>query len=176
VKKGTLILLIGLVLGTGGFAAAYYVKTASCRDMMREPQPELAWLKKEFNLSETEFKRVVELHEAYLPQCGERCRKIEEQNQRLEALLAKSSEVTPEVQEMIAERARMRAACETEMLKHFVQVSHTMPPQQGQRYLAWVERHTFLNGQGMEQRHRDGAQGDPMDMNHSAGMDHGSHH
>ena len=144
--------------------------------MMREPQPELAWLKKEFTLSDADFKRVVQLHEAYLPQCAERCRKIAEQNQRLQAVLAKSSEVTPEVQDLIAERARLRAACETEMLKHFVQVSRTMPQQQGQRYLAWVERETFLNSQGMEQRHHAGSQSDSMEMNSATGMDHGSHH
>ena len=44
----------------------------------------------------------------------------------------------------MAERAKMRADCEAEMLEHFLEVSRTMPPEQGRRYLAWVEQQTFL--------------------------------
>jgi hypothetical protein len=168
VKKALLILLLGLVLATVGFSGIYYLRTTACRTMMRDPQPELAWLKKEFNLGDAEFKRVVQLHEAYLPQCAERCRQIERQNQKIQLLLSKSSEVTAEVQQLITEGAKMRAACETEMLKHFVQVSRTMPPEQGQRYLVWVERQTFLSSQGMEQRHHF------VGESSSEGMDHES--
>lgn len=153
-KQGGVILLLGLLLGTAAFSGFYYLGTAPCRHMMQEPQPELAWLKKEFNLSDAEYNRVAQLHEAYLPQCAERCQRIEEQNRKLQGLLSQSGSVTPEIQNLFLERAKMRAACETEMLKHFLEVSRTMPPEQGRRYLAWVEQQTFLNGQGMEQRHR----------------------
>jgi hypothetical protein len=30
------------------------------------------------------------------------------------------------------------------MLRHFFQVSQTMPPEQGRRYLAWVKEKAFL--------------------------------
>jgi len=40
-------------------------------------------LRNEFKLNDAEFKRVSELHAAYLPQCREMCRKIDAQNQRL---------------------------------------------------------------------------------------------
>jgi hypothetical protein len=153
-KKGVLVLALGLLLGTAGFSSFYYLGTASCRTMMREPQPEVAWLRKEFKLSEDEFARISQLHQAYLPQCAERCRNIEEQNQKLRGLLASATEMTPEIQAVIAERARMRADCEAEMMKHFLQVSRTMPAEQGRRYLAWVEDQTFLHGQAMEQRHQ----------------------
>ncbi|HWQ93649.1 MAG TPA: periplasmic heavy metal sensor [Clostridia bacterium] len=153
-KKPGLILLLGLLVAVVAFAGFYLVGTAASRDLMREPQPELAWLKKEFKLSDAEFARISALHEAYLPQCAERCRRIEEQNAKLQALLAAAGAVTPEVEQAIAQRARMRADCEAEMLKHFLEVSRTMPPAQGQRYLAWVEQQTFLQGSAMEQRHR----------------------
>jgi len=153
-KTGALILLLGLVLATAAFSGFYYLGTASYRNMMQKPQPELAWLKKQFNLSEAEFDRVVRLHEAYLPQCAERCRLIEEQNQKLQALLGQSTEVTPEIQALLVQRAQTRASCETEMLKHFLAVSRTMPPEQGRRYLAWVEQQTILNRQPMEARHQ----------------------
>jgi hypothetical protein len=39
------------------------------------------------------------------------------------------------------------------MLKHFIAVSQTMPPEQGRRYLAWVEKQTFMRGEAMERQH-----------------------
>jgi hypothetical protein len=51
------------------------------------------------------------------------------------------------------------------MLKHFLAVSHTMPPQQGQRYLEWAEKQSGLSGQAMEQRH--GVEGSHSEAEHS---------
>jgi hypothetical protein len=152
-KKAGLILLVGLLLSTAAFSGFYYFGTASCRAIMSEPQPELAWLKKEFKLSDTEFARITKLHEAYLPQCAQRCMRIAELNGKLEQLLSHASAVNPEIQNVLAERAKMRADCEAEMLNHFLEVSRMMPPEQGRRYLQWVEQQSFLNGQAMEAHH-----------------------
>jgi hypothetical protein len=62
--------------------------------------------------------------------------------------------MTPEIEAVMAQRAKMRTDCEAEMLKHFLAVSRTMPPEQGRRYLAWVEQQTFMRGEAMEQQHR----------------------
>jgi hypothetical protein len=35
------------------------------------------------------------------------------------------------------------------MLRHFYEVSRTMPPEQGRRYLAWVQERTFMCSEGM---------------------------
>jgi hypothetical protein len=156
-KKGAPILLLGLILGAGAFAGFYCLGTASSRSMMRDPQPELAWLKQEFKLSDAEFARITALHEAYLPLCAKRCRVIAEQNAQLKELLAKDPTVTPEVQKLLADRASMRAQCESEMIKHFQQVSRAMPPEQGRRYLAWVQEQTVLRPSAMEARHHMGS-------------------
>lgn len=153
-NKGILILLLGLVVATAAFSGFYYAGTSSCRSMMREPEPELAWLKREFRLSDAEFARISELHAAYLPRCRERCRHIEEQNAKLQQLLPTATTVTPEIQALLADRAKMRADCEAEMLQHFLEVSRSMQPEEGRRYLEWVEQQTYLQGQGMEQQHR----------------------
>ena len=163
-KKGAVILLLGLFLATAGFASFYYFGTASCRDMMHEPQPELAWLKKEFKLSDAEFARITQLHAAYLPQCAMRCQRIEEQNQKLKQLSSQATNVTPEIQSLLADRAKMRSDCEAEMMKHFQEVSRAMPPEQGRRYLAWVQQQTILRGQAMENRHKTDGGGHRMDM------------
>jgi len=156
-RKGALILLLGLLLGTAAFCGFFYLGTAGSRQILQAPEPELAWLKRQFNLGDAEFARISKLHEAYLPQCAERCRHIEELNQKLAALLAQATNVSPEIEGLLLERSRMRANCETEMLKHFVAVSQTMPPAQGRRYLEWVERETCLKSQAMEQRHHQDA-------------------
>jgi hypothetical protein len=160
-KKGGVILILGLLLGTAGFSGFYYLGTASCRDMMREPQPELAWLKKEFKFSDAEFVRISQLHAAYLPECASRCQRIEDQNQKLQQLFSQATNVTPAIQSLLTERAKMRADCEAEMMKHFMEVSRTMSLDQGRRYLAWVEKQTFLHGQAMEERHRTEQGGHP---------------
>lgn len=147
-------MLLGLVLGTGMFAAFYHLGTARCREMMREAQPELAWLKKEFNLTDAEYARITALHQAYLPQCAKRCSVIDELNTRLKASLAEAAPVTAEVENLLAERARVRAQCETEMLKHFQEVSRLMTPEQSRRYLSWVQEETVLRPQAMESRHK----------------------
>ena len=163
-KKAALILSLGLLLATAGFSGFYYFGTASCRDMMRGPQPELAWLKKEFKLSDAEFARISQLHAAYMPQCAMRCQRIEEQNQKLKQLSSQATTVTPEIQSLLADRAKMRADCEAEMMKHFQEVSRAMPPEQGRRYLAWVQEQTILRGQAMENRHKTGGGRQMMDM------------
>jgi hypothetical protein len=152
--KGALILILGLAAGTAAFIGFYYLGTASSREVMHEPQPELAWLKREFHLTDAEFARIAQMHEAYLPQCAKRCQRIAEQEQQLQGLLATTATITPEIQNLLLERARTRAECETEMLKHFLAVSQTMPPEQGRRYLAWVESQSSLSGKGMEEKHR----------------------
>jgi hypothetical protein len=150
VRKGTTILLVGLLICAGAFAGFYLVFSSGHRQMLRQAKPELAWLKDEFKLSDAEFTRISHLHEAYLPLCRERCRRIREQNEMLDRLLARSGAVTPEIQALLAERAKTRADCEAAMLKHFLEVSKAMPAEQGQRYLSWVERQSSLHGQSME--------------------------
>jgi hypothetical protein len=152
-KRGLLILLLGLLVGAGASYAVFRISIASHRAMLKESAPELTWLKNEFNLSDAEFTRISELHSAYLTQCHQRCQVIEAQNEKLQQLLATNKAVTPEIESLLAERARTRAECEAAMLKHFIAVSRAMPPAEGERYLAWVEEQTLGRGDGMEQRH-----------------------
>jgi hypothetical protein len=148
-KKGVFILLLGLAVAAAAYGCVFFVCTSSARHLERSSEPELAWLKAEFNLSDSEFQRISELHAAYLPQCAEMCRQVEAQNQRLKALLAATNQMTAEIASAVAESARLRGQCQRNMLAHFYDVSRTMPPDQGRRYLAWVQERTFLPGEGM---------------------------
>ena len=148
-KKGVLLLLLGLAVAAAAYGCVYFFCTSSARSLQRNSRPELAWLKEEFNLSDSEFKRISELHAAYLPQCAEMCRQVDAQNQRLRALLAATNRMTAEIESAIAERARLRGQCQRNMLEHFYEVSRTMPPEQGRRYLEWVQDRTCLADEGM---------------------------
>jgi len=148
-KRGLLILALGAVGAVLAFGCVYLMGTATPRAMMQSDQPELAWLKHEFDLGDVEFKRISELHAGYLPQCLERCRRIDELNDQLSSAVASATRVTPELEKLLGERAQMRAICQAEMLRHFFEVSHTMPPEQGKRYLAWARDNTCLHERAM---------------------------
>lgn len=148
-RRGLLILGAGLLVGAIAYCCFYLAGTARSRAWLSSQQPELAWLKHEFNVSDAELSRISQLHDAYLPQCKERCRRIEGLNSKLTNAITSAGQVTPDIEKLLDERARMRAECQAEMLKHFFEVSRTMPPEQGKRYLAWVQEHTCINEQVM---------------------------
>lgn len=148
-RRGFLILGLGVIAAVASYYCIYLAGTNGPRTWLQNRQPELVWLKQEFKLSDAEFARVSQLHESYLPQCRERCRLIRQVNDQLSQLLATTSDVTPAVESALAERAKMRSECQTAMLKHFFEVSRTMPPEQGRRYLAWVQERTCLREQMM---------------------------
>lgn len=148
-RRGIVILMLGLLGALIGFGIFYWMGTATPRVLLQSPQPELAWLRHEFNLNEAEFKRISELHAGYLPQCMVRCQRIDRLNQALSEALSKATQVTPEVERLLGERAQVRAACQAEMLNHFFAVGRTMPPEQGRRYLAWVRESTCLHEEPM---------------------------
>lgn len=148
-RRGFLILGLGVIAAIASYYCIYLAGTTGPRTLLQSRQPELAWLKQEFKLSEAEFTRLSQLHDAYLPQCRERCRLIRQLNNKLGQLLATTSDVTPEIESVLAERAKMRSECQAAMLKHFFEVSRTMPPEQGRRYLSWVQEQTCLREQTM---------------------------
>ena len=143
-KKGVLILVLGLLAAAAAYGCIYFVCMSPARSLQQSDKPELAWLKEEFKLRDAEFKRVSELHAAYLPQCRAMCCEIDAHNMKLQTLLAGATNLTPEITAALTETARLRSECQTMMLRHFFQVSQTMPPEEGRRYLAWVKEKAFL--------------------------------
>ena len=154
-KRPWVILIAGIVVALLGYFGFYFVCTAPSRSIAREQEPELAWLKKEFHLNDAEFARISQMHASYLSGCAERCQRIDEKNQHLKELLASTNTVTPEIDQLLSEAAKLRAECHKQMLQHFYEVSRTMPPEQGRRYLAWVQERTILpdNHQDMQDMH-----------------------
>lgn len=139
-KRPWLIILGGLILAGVAYACVYLNATAVQRAVAKSPRPELAWLQQEFQLTDAQLARVMELHNAYAPKCDEMCRDIDAKNAQLQKLLASTNVVTPEIKQAIAEAAAIRAECQTAMLDHFYKVAQTMPREQSRRYLEWVQQ------------------------------------
>ena len=142
-KRTWLIGVFGVLLGIGGFSFLYASRTADYRELEQRYGGELAWIKKEFALSDADFDRIRRLHEAYKPVCAEMCRRVDEKNRELARLLQSSREVTLPIEQVLSEAAQLRKECQTEMLRHFFEVSRAMPAEQGERYLLWMQAQTL---------------------------------
>jgi hypothetical protein len=152
-KRPVLILAAGVILAVAAYCGVYYTGTANCCRPQQGAAPELAWLRQEFQLGDAEFTRICRLHDEYLAGCAERCHRIDLKNQALAQLLAATNTITPEIDKALAESALLRAECQKKMLQHFYEVSRTMPPDQGKRYLAWVQSQTLLSDTHSQMHH-----------------------
>lgn len=148
-KRAWIIVLGGLFLAVVAYACAYLAGTARQRALDNSSRPVLAWMQQEYRLDDAQFARLCKAHDAYRPTCMAMCRKIDEKNAQIAKLLAATNVVTPEIQNALTEAAQIRAECEGAMLEHFYKVAQTMPPEQGKRYLAWVQQETLKPRQMM---------------------------
>lgn len=152
-KRGAAILIAGLVAGITAYGCVYLACICPVRKLQQSDTPELAWLKEEFKVPDAEFEHISELHRAYLPQCAEMCQRVAAENEKLRTLLRGETNVTVEIERTLGEISRLRAECQTKMLRHFFEVSHAMPSNEGQRYLEWVQQKAFASEQEMASTH-----------------------
>ena len=143
-NRSLIIVLGALALGVAVFAGSYFVSQRACVMSMTNPADDLSWLRDEFHLNDAEMARVRQLHEGYMPQCAEMCTRIATKKQELaEALANDGTNVTADAQKKLTELGELRAQCQEQMLRHFIATSQAMPPEQGRRYLAQMQRLTL---------------------------------
>jgi hypothetical protein len=142
-KRSSIILALGALLGVVAYLTVYGVRTGAHRELCEEVGAELAWIKQEFALSDADFERVKDLHEAYKPVCAEMCQSIDIKNAELAHLLEDSDNLTPEISEIVGEVTELTKECRLKMLEHFFRVSQAMPPEQGRKYLLWMHQQTL---------------------------------
>lgn len=152
-KRAVVIVLAGLLVAAASYCALYYSGTKKHREMMASPAPELAWLKNEFQLSDAEFERIGKLHEGYMPRCAELCQRIAQKNSELQHIVSSPSVDAKAVEQKLKEAGDLRVECQKNMFNHFLEVSRQMPPEQGKRYLQWVQKQTLMPEHDMAQRH-----------------------
>lgn len=163
-KRPIFILVLAAVVGVTLLAGSYLTAQRWCSAQMASSADDLDWLRQEFQLSDAELARVRELHDGYLPKCLEMCRQISAKQKELDTALTEATTLTPEAETKLKELGALRAECQTHMLRHFAEVSQAMPPEQGRRYLAEMQRLTLGFHEHLEQS-----------MSKAAEHDHGHH-
>jgi hypothetical protein len=142
--RRSLILLIALLMaGVAIAGGSYLLGCRICARQLAASGDDLAWLRREFRLGDAEMQRIRQLHEGYLPKCHENCALIAAKKQELQAALDHAQGMSPEAKQKLTEVAALRAQCQANMLGHFYEVSQAMPPEQGRRYLAEMQRLTL---------------------------------
>ncbi|HZF02259.1 MAG TPA: periplasmic heavy metal sensor [Methylomirabilota bacterium] len=161
-NRPLVILLSALTLCAGIFIGSYLAARHMGAMCAATSTDDLAWLREEFHLSDAEMARVRQLHEGYMPKCMDMCSKIAAKKQEVADALNGGTNITAEAQKKLTELGELRAKCQAQMLEHFIAVSRAMPPEQGKRYLAEMQRVTLDLHENMEQS-----------MSQAAGKTHG---
>lgn len=143
-KRLRSVFLSAIIAVAAACAGFYFGARANVPSPTPGLSPEIAWLKSEFHLSQDQVAQISQLHEEYVSACGERCQLICAKNEKLQQLLTSTNRMTAEIEKALKDAAQLRANCQTTMLEYCYQISRSMPPEQGKRYLAWVMEHTCL--------------------------------
>lgn len=124
-----------LCLAALAYVLYFELMTRPSEALLSRPEGRLEWLRREFQLTDAQFARITELHDAYGPVCSTLCQRIVEANTRLESLVDGQQSVTPEIEAALFDCASVRRDCNAALLKHAYAVAAEMPPESGKRYL-----------------------------------------
>jgi hypothetical protein len=149
--RSLVIVLGALALGAAVFAGSYFIGQRASVAYCANPADDLSWLRAEFHLNDAEMARIRQLHEGYMPQCMKMCALIAAKQAEVRAALGNGANITAEAQKKLAELGALRAQCQAQMLRHFIAVSQAMPPEEGRRYLAEMEKITLGSHEEIEQ-------------------------
>ena len=149
-RRSLFILAAMVIAGVALGYATYCVTGGLCAARMTQGMDDLEWLRQEFRLGDAEMARIRQLHEGYLPTCRGYCEQIAARQRELAGAFGSDGEMTAAVEQRLAEMAALRVQCQTAMLRHFVEVSRAMPPEQGRRYLAEMRRLTLGSHEQIE--------------------------
>lgn len=97
--------------------------------------PELEWLRRKLDLTEDQFAKVAEIHEAYRPTCERLCMKVMASHAKIKAIAKPQSTVTPELEDALKEHALLHVECQKAMLNHLHNTASVLSKEQAQIYL-----------------------------------------
>lgn len=137
-KRGLIMLVIALAAGTVAFCWMRAIKSHGHHEVMMDSLPELAWIKSELEPDDAQFAKISELHAAYRPQCEAMCAHISAAQDKVDALIRKNPEITPELDLAIREHTQIRAECQRAMLQHLFQTAKVLDRDKADRYLKEV--------------------------------------
>jgi hypothetical protein len=139
-NRSLVIVLGALWLGVALFGGSYLVSQRLCRVCVAPPPGGLDWLQQEFHPNADQLARIQKVHKDYLAQCTVMCRMVADKKQEAAAALNGTTNISPLARQKLAELADCRAHCQSQMLQYFAAVSQNLPPDQGRRYLAEMQK------------------------------------
>ena len=142
-KRGFAILVLALAAGIVAYCVTRSQQQPLRQEVLLDSMPELAWLRSELKLSDTQFAKACELHAAYRPKCAAMCQRIAEAQAKLEALASGGRGMSPELEAAIGEHARVHAECQQRMLEHLYQTAALFDEKQAARYLETMVPHAL---------------------------------
>jgi len=162
-NRSLVIVLGALFLGAALFAGSFAISQRICRVCVEQPPGSLDWMQTQFHLNRDEMVRIQKLHNNYLAECKAMCRMVADKKQEVAAALNNTTNVSPVARQKLAELAVCRAQCQSRMLQYFIDVSHNMPPAEGNRYLVEMQRLTlgFQSGNGQSMSESNGHEHQP---------------
>src|SRR5258708_28825085 len=128
------------------FCGINFFASRDLRQMAAAPSGELDGSRREFHLSDDQFRKVEGLQSVYMPVCNEMCQRIMEANSKLDRLLSENREVTPAVEGAIREAGSVQDDCRKQMLAQIYRVSMQMNPADGQRSLRLMKSRVIQPG------------------------------
>lgn len=150
-KTGWLILVVAALIAFAAFitmrvlcgtnTSAACAACAVCDSGTGDATTSLAWVKRDFQLSDAEFQKVCALHDAYLPQCDAMCQRMTDSGTRLSSLLQSSTSITPESEAALREYESLRAECQRATLHHLTETAAVMKPEAGRAFMHKVLPH-----------------------------------
>lgn len=120
--------VIAVLAGLGSYGLTRWIAARG------GPADEMAWLRKEFALSDGQAEAIARLHARYGPVCDEHCANVMATRQRLAGL----APGTPAHAEASAEMDRLARVCADSTRRHLEAVAALMDPAQGARYLELI--------------------------------------
>lgn len=148
-KRGQLILLIALVLGTCMFFCSRYWlhdnRMTSAMPQERESLlPELEWLRQRLQLDDPQFDKVRTLHLAYRPKCQQLCARAEKAEAALKEVLRDIlRDPQKDATTALKTRAELQVECQQTMLAHVRQTAACMNADQAKQYLETLLPHVL---------------------------------
>ncbi|MEO6742725.1 MAG: hypothetical protein ABIP20_20995 [Chthoniobacteraceae bacterium] len=134
-KKPLLILLAAVAVAT--YFGCYRLATRDTRRMLGDADS-VAWLRKEFRLTDEQARAVARLQAEYEPRCMEMCERISKSGECMATLLQNSATMTPELETAVREASNTEADCHVATLKQAFAISAHMAPEQAARYRTMV--------------------------------------
>ncbi|MDF1754521.1 MAG: periplasmic heavy metal sensor [Verrucomicrobiales bacterium] len=120
--------------------------TVEARAALLSDCPELIWLKREYSLSADQFEKIQALHNRHDVECKELCRALSATQKGLQAVIITEPLGSASVQSALASWRDQQAVSQDSILKHMMDVSREMDPEQGKRYRENVFRSLILSG------------------------------